>query len=264
MFKKILKSILVLTVVLATAGVATRAWFTSTVTAANNQIQTGTLLLSIDTTQSHSANNGTWSYPINYYVVYDNNGAVTPGHPFESWVNAEPGVYDDYGTGSEHVWPRPAGNYSWWVAVRNYGSLPMKVWADLSGTWTSVPRNHLLEGGNSYVIPANVHRYAVTASAGCENHEECQSLRSALMAYSYTPAVSVAAAGSANYTPTPGGYYLTNNGTSGGTPLVLNKNEFAILRVDAYLDSNAPNDYQGATYNYTFTAKASQVGDPAW
>ena len=56
--KRILKSLLVLTLVVATTTGATRAWFTSNVVAADNEIRTGTLRMGIRTVNEDATS--TW------------------------------------------------------------------------------------------------------------------------------------------------------------------------------------------------------------
>jgi len=104
MLKKILKSLLVLGVLGVTLGGATKAWFTSQVTAADNEITTGTLMLAIDSSQEHGYRDaGSWAFPLAYTVVEDIDGVETTyDHTFETWANAEPGVSVPF----TNVWPK--------------------------------------------------------------------------------------------------------------------------------------------------------------
>jgi len=245
MIKRIIKSLLVLTVVLATAGTATRAWFTSQVTAADNQIVTGTLLLAIDSTRTHTYV-GTWGYPDAYVVVEDVDGVSTPYYTFEPWTNAEPGAYAVY----DGVWPRPAGNFSAWLAIRNKGSLEENYRAYALGDWIDGPRfgtsgcPSLAGAVDMLVSVANVHRYP---SDDCQGSQECANLYYGLKTGPWTNKAGVTADNSGPVA----GYY--------NDFLSLAANEFVIYRVDFNLSSTADNCYQGATYEYDLVGQAKQL-----
>lgn len=248
--KRLVKAFLVLTMVLGITGTATSAYFTSSVTAADNEIVTGTLMLAIDSTQTHT-DNATWTFPHAYNVVRDVDGVVTKGNSLETWTNAEPGSYVTFSS-----WPREKGNFSYWVAVRNRGSLDMyyRLYPNQAGAWSLTRTvdelgNSCGTGDPSLVRVRNVHRYAVTPSGGCESDEECRNLRDALQGmagYSWTPTTTSAIDVAGNP--------LNNFGND----VLLKANEFAIYRVDMQLVTSAGNCYQDATYSYEVSGEARQ------
>lgn len=261
MIKKILKSVLVLGLVLATAGTATKAWFTSTVTAADNEITTGTLMLAIDSTRTHTYsglwNGGSGSYgtPFDAYnAVRDLDGVSDDREDFEPWVNAEPGVYVAYSGGSG-VETLPDGNYSVWIAVRNRGTLPLNYRFKTTGNWVAdsgrLGDGECISSGNANLVEVkNVHRYGNLShnpDSGCENDEECRNLRDALVDLNtgWTPASTSVA----NFSDP---VWVNDNVT-------LNEKEFVIYRLDMNLSENAGNCYQGATYQYDLIGQAKQV-----
>ncbi len=260
MLKKILKSLLVLSVVLATVGTATRAWFTSTVTAADNEVTTGTLLLAVDSTRTHTYS-GDWNLYDAYNVVRDVDGVSEDREDFEPWVNAEPGVFVAY-SGGAGVETLPAGNFSVWVAVRNKGTLPLNYRFRTSGGWVA-DSGRLGDGtcgssGNANLVQVKeVYRYGNLShnpDTGCESHEECRNIRDALMdlGTGWTPASTTVD----TFVLSPGDWVDDD--------VTLNEKEFAIYRLDMNLSENAGNCYQGATYLYDLTAQAKQVDAPSF
>ncbi|MFH1561332.1 MAG: SipW-dependent-type signal peptide-containing protein [Patescibacteria group bacterium] len=260
--KKLLLSVLLIGAAGSVLVSATKAWFTSTVAAEDNEITTGELLLAIDSTRAHSYS-GVWnggtgsSYgaPYDAYnVVRDLDGVSDQREVFEPWTGAEPGVYVAYTGGTGQETP-VAGNFSVWLAVRNRGSLPFNYRSYALGEWTSVPR---MEAGgtcagqspdNNLVKVMNIHRYDVDATTGCNNHEECKNIRDGLMAVgSWQPKSGVGANDSGAVT----GYYTES--------IDLGEDEFVIYRVDLQLDESTDDCYQGATYLYDLVGEAKQLG----
>jgi len=157
--------------------------------------------------------------------------------------------------------PRPAGNFSIWLAVRNRGTLPLQYEAAANGSWTLIPRVTsdqtncgLLTPDPSLVRVMNIHRYNVSASAGCNNHIPCQNLRDALVNLSWVPHPTTVANDSG---PILGWYDESSDVT-------LQGHQFVIYRVDLQLSENAGNCYQGATYTYDLVGQAKQVGAPIY
>lgn len=266
---------------------ATGAYFTSQVTAANNQITTGTLSLAFDSSRTHfratpfawNSGFGPFGAPYDSYTVaYDNNGVNVNSSTFEPWTNAAPGLYVPYdtvangGNGADNL---PTGNKSIWVAVRNNGTVDMKVRASATGSWTSLPRTATdpactgLTPDPTLVSVKNVTIYGTTGGSNiCKGNEECENIYyglTGIVGGGWTYATSANIAGSdVNFTPAAGTAYLTTNGTAGGTVIPLKSHEFVIARVDLNLSETANNCYQGATYQYNLVGNASQTNDPAW
>lgn len=233
MIRKTLKSVLVLTVVLATAGGATKAWFTSSVTASDNEIQTGTLLMAIDSTDSLDA------YTATGYVVAQQNadGTKVQYNNFPDWTVAAPG-----------------DAYSVYLAVRNKGSLPFNFRAAAVGGWLSGSRfgtsgcpTDAAAADANLVSVASVHRYA---SGNCESELGCRNVRDWLNSYgtwAERSGTTVATSGPVS------GYY--DDG------LMLDPNQYVLYRVDMGLDDGGTDDcYQGAAYQYDLMGEAKQVG----
>lgn len=246
--KRLLKAFLVIASVLAVAGTASSAYFTSSVTAADNDITTGTLMVAIDSTRTHSYSPN-WSLYDAYNVVKDVDGVTIAGNPLETWSNVEPGVYSTFSD-----WPRQDGNFSYWIAVRNRGTLDMyfKVYPNQNGSWTLTRTvdelgNSCGVGDPNLVRVRNVHRYAVTPTQGCENDEECRNLRDALQSVGSWSPVSTTAVD-----------VIGNPLTNFGDNVLLGANQFAIYRVDMQLISSAGNCYQNATYQYDLDVDARQ------
>jgi predicted ribosomally synthesized peptide with SipW-like signal peptide len=252
--KQIIKSALMIVASLSIIGSASGAYFTSTVTAADNQITTGTLALAIDSSID-SSNGGTgqlFGLPYTWNVAYqDSLGANIAGTPFTPWVGAAPGDSNSY-----------------FVAVRNLGSVPAQIRAAAVGRWTAGPRFGTL-GCPADAVSANaalisvsqVHQYA---TGNCEGVNGCENLYYGLTNVSYFNEAGVSAQNSGPWS----GYFY---GVTSGTPdefnvnrFALAQNEFVVYRVDAQLSTAADNCYQGATYTFDLTVEGKQVADPAW
>ena len=240
--KKILKSLLVLSLVVGSLAGSTKAWFTSTVTASDNEIQTGTLLLAIDSTNSPD----TYISPGTGMVIVQQNedGSVVKYNNFPAWTVAAPG-----------------DTYSIYLAARNRGSLPFNYRSAAYGAWTSGARFGGIVGGvtcpataasgdNTLVSVINVHRYAF---GNCESEAGCQNIRGWLNSYGTWTERS----GTSSYSSGPVTGWYQDGFASLWT---LDSHEYVLYRVDLKLDENTDDCYQGATYQYDLVGEAKQSG----
>lgn len=256
--KRILKSVFTIAAVLAVLGTGTKAYFSSTVTAQDNVITTGTLLLAVDTAQNNTYV-GTWGFPNAWEVVRQNaDGSVTQSNFFIPWTGAAPGESFDY-----------------FVGVRNAGTIDANIRATATGAWVSGPGfgtdgcPATAEGANaSLVSVTNVHLYAAAPGSGCESHIGCRNLRDGLLTGSWMTLSGLTAGDKT--APDSGMYfYGTTNGNTTSTAQAdlynLGGSEFVVYRVTAQLDGPGTNNcYQGATYNFDFTVEGKQYNAPAW
>ena len=144
MVKKILKSVLVLSTLLVVVGMGTRAWFTSNITAADNEVEVGTLRSALGSTADvDGAGSG-------YTVVYDNDGTETQVGNFPLLGNMQPSNYNQ--TDEEK---------SVYMVVFNRGSLPFNYRFKIVGA------NWVGSGGNPALMELrHVHRYATNSWEG--------------------------------------------------------------------------------------------------
>lgn len=240
MIKKILKSVLVLALVLATAGTATKAWFTSSVTAADNEIQSGTLLLAVDTAQSET-DGRVWGVDAWNVVRELEDGTVDQRGYFIPWTNAAPGE-----------------KHSFYVALRNRGTIGMQVRTTVTGEWVEGPRLEECEPDGSLVQVTNVHQFA---SNNCEGEYGCHNLYYSLtgLGWEHLPGLE---SHDASPDPDDGYYYGTvgGGGQAEGNHYTMDENQFAVYRFDVELSEEAGNCYQGATYHFDFVGEARQPG----
>jgi len=287
--KKLLKSLLVMLIAGATTVGATGAYFTSSVSAANNQIIAGTLRLALDSTRTHTTAStwngglGPWGVPYDSYTfAYDNNGANWNNYTLEPWQNAAPGPYVTYtetqngGVGGANL---PDGNHSWWISLRNIGSITMKAKMGVNGggVWTVNPAvqtanptctsAYLATVAAGTVTAQNVTFYGTTAMSDiCKADKECENIYYGLTGlgtwhYSTDPVIQgsdINVPGASLST-----VYASSDGTHTGTPITLKPNEFVIARVDGNFNTS-DNCFQGATYTYNVTGNGYQVGDMTW
>ncbi len=265
MLKQILKSGLIITFALGMVVAASTAYFMSTVNASSADVNAGTMRLAIDSTHTH-----TLTQPTDWYTVAEDvNGSSVSYAPLSSWQNAVLGAYIPYtNTPGEDTYP--SGNQSYWVALRNTGSVPMKLKLNLGGgNWVANPAietanplcTSALLDRNSPITARNVHIYQ---QDNCEGHEECQNILLGLKnldathPWSYVSSLKapVDIGGSTLSDPV----FLTADGTSTGTPIQVDSHEFLIARIDLNFDT-ADNCYQGATYNFNVTGEANQLND---
>ncbi|HEX7017896.1 MAG TPA: SipW-dependent-type signal peptide-containing protein [Patescibacteria group bacterium] len=265
--KRILKSIFSIGALAAIMSVGTGAYFNSTAVAQDNEINTGTLLLAVDTAQNET-DNRVWNVDA-WNVVRENaDGTVTVGNPFITWTNAAPGEENAY-----------------YVGLRNRGTIDMNVRATATGEWVDGPRfgqvinggpNGILgDGDDAVACPAvedadeslvqvtNVHQFA---SENCEGEIGCHNLYYSLTGLGWDHLDGL---GSHDASPDPDdGYYYGTVGGGGqaeGTHYLLGENEFAVYRVDVTLNGPDTNNcYQDATYEFDFQAEGKQEADPAW
>lgn len=267
--KKLLKSFLVMATTLGVVAGATGAYFTSTVTAANNQIVAGTLRLAIDSSQVHTGGGNMWGFPYAYTVVQDIDGVSTLGTPLETWTNAAPAPYAPFihlaGTQTFQE-----GNHSYWVAFRNAGTIPMKVKADVNGgAWTMSQAVKATTACSNVDLnqpgAVSVRDVYFYANDNCEGQQECENIYYGLKTGPWTnapiAALNVANAGNA---PITGQVYASSTGLNAGVPVQIGGQQFIIARVDVNFDTNN-NCYQGATFTYNLNGYAHQMGDnSAW
>ena len=228
MIKKILKSTLVLSVLLATVGVATRAWFTSTVTAADSQIEAGTLRVGVGTAIKSDSNYDP-DTSAGYWVAYDDGTTTYPQSSF-------PPIEDLY----------PGGVKSFYIAVSNVGSLPLNYRFVLDGSWPDGEDRN--EGDKN--INWRAHRYA---AGNCEGDWGCGNVRDWLQSYSYVWVSS--GAGTWEYREL--GNYITEGSS------LDNLKDFTIYRVDVKMLEGAGNEYQDQAFTYDLTTEAKQT-DASW
>jgi len=253
--KQILKSLLVLAIVVATTAGATGAYFTSNVIAADNEIVAGTLLLAVDTAQNESYNPVWNSQAGAWNVVGDTINGVVVGQPFITWDNAAPGEENSY-----------------YVGIRNRGTIPMNVRAQATGRWVSGPRfgnpsfpscPATASGANHALVSvAEVKLFAATPTTGCDSEFGCRNIRDSLIGLGggWAPVAGLTAGSVA--APTGMFYGNTNGSTNSsaqGDLLALGAQEFVIYRVDAELSPATDNCYQGATYTFDLAVDGKQV-----
>ena len=246
--KNILKSVLTIAALAVTVTGATGAFFNSAVAVENNVIETGTLLLAVDTAQEDTMV-GTWGTPNAFNVVRQMvDGSVDQQGNFISWENAAPGLKNTYTVG-----------------VRNNGTIPFKFRAAVTGEWLSTPgynadcvADHGPTPDTSLVSVSNVHQYA---SDNCEGDIGCENLYYGLTGH---PAGWTHVAGLTGNDGSPAGdgfYYGVDEGTgkkAGTTPTLIGEKEFAIYQVELTLSNTADSCYQGATYHFDLGVEATQ------
>lgn len=270
--KKVLRSLTIVALALTLMVGASSAYFSSSVTAQDNVISTGTLMLAVDTAQN-SSYVGTWGAPNAWEVVRQNlDGSVTQSNYFIPWTNVAPGETNEY-----------------FVSVRNAGTIDANIRATATGSWVSGPRfGQTLPGndgvagtGDDFACPAtpaeadaslvsvsNVHLFAAAPGTGCENQLGCRNLRDALLTGPWTTLSGLTAGDKT--APEAGYYYGTTNGSTNyasnqANLFNLGANEFVIYRVSTALNGPATNDcYQGATYNFDFTVQGKQYNAPTF
>src|SRR5258706_8598602 len=165
--KTLLRAFVVTAVALAALTTATSAYFTANVSAANNQITTGTMTAYVGSWLNPTGNaTGQW-------VAYADKTGNHPVGNFPAITNVEPGV-TKYG----------------YVVVANYGSIPFRYRGTATGAWVTPALD------NSYMTIPNVHRYAAN---NCEGDVYCEDIYYWLNSYGYTNI----SAGATNLTPSP-------------------------------------------------------------
>jgi predicted ribosomally synthesized peptide with SipW-like signal peptide len=224
MLKKVLKSVLVLSLVLATGVGASRAYFTSTVTAADNQVEAGTLRLAVDAT-GHTESNYDPDSEAGYWVAYDDGTQTVTNQPFEKLDKMQPGEVQ-----------------SVYVGVRNFGNLPLDYRFFFDGSW---PNGDDRNQGNKNIRVERVHRFA---TGDCQGDWGCGNLRDYYQDKGYTWA-SVSRRNEDNL-------YL---GQIYEEDASLEEEEFNVYRLDFKMLESAGNEYQGQVFTYDMTTEAKQV-----
>ena len=243
------------------------AYFTTSATASDNEITTGTLTLAVYSTALDTFSGA----PGDGYIVAEDVDGVSmdwttdPGTytALEAWTNAEPGAYATYGSyaGTDNnngADTFNAGNRSVWFGVVNTGSLPLDYRFNIDGDWTAGDRFGTLscpatpvDGDEALVSVERIRRYENGgATPGCQSHEECQNIRERLEFLSYVNTTSAAA----NLPAVALGVDVDE-----ATPVTLEANQFQIYRVDFNLDTSTDNCYQGATYLYDLNVDGKQL-----
>ncbi len=278
--KKILKSILVLGFLGVVVVGATRAWFSSKVTASDNEIVAGTLRLAVDAGDPVTTGRiwGTDAWNVAYQST--DGSVVQQTRLFPIWDEAEPGT-----------------TYSYYMGLRNVGSVPSNVRFNTSGEWVSGPRfggtlagvdgingttddvycplitdNTGVNGwplANKAIKMNTIHQFA---SDNCNSENGCLNLYYGLFSSHTTPHTNVVGINSGNRTAYDGGWYYGvtgGGGSSGGTLYELGQYEFVVYRVDMEFDGDAdtgsiPYDcLQGAIYQLDINAQAKQANPAA-
>lgn len=224
--KKILKSLLVLSLVLTTVAGTTKAWFKSEVSA-ENQITTGTLAMGLATTEDGGGNDG-------YWIAYDN------GNDVHNSFNTMPAVTN----------LQPGDSAERYVAVVNRGSLPFDYrvtgigqWEEHQGFWNTDP--FLMEVSS------------VTRFNKCHADVECLDLYNWLKddrGYDYLGGIWKSWSG------VTGSF---GHGTH-GSGFTLQPGQFSIYKVELTLDSTAGNKYQNESYVYDIIGQAKQTTSTVW
>lgn len=250
--KNILKSVVTIGALSAMMFTATGAYFSSTVVAEDNEINTGTLLVAVDTAQEDSYV-GTWGTPNAYNVIRQNvDTTTTQNGNFITWDNAAPGETQTYTVG-----------------IRNNGTIPFKFQSSAAGEWVAGPAfgscgTDLVDADASLVSVTNVHQYAATAGGGCEGDIGCRNLRDGLVGLGgWTPVAGLTAGDSG---AVAGHYYgaLDGGGDDDNAPVLIGEDEFAIYQIEVTLSDTADNCYQGATYEFDLGVEGYQEADPVF
>lgn len=227
MLKKLLKSLLVIGLLGVTVAGATKAWFTSNVTAADNQIQTGTLRAAIGTTADVLGGGS------GYTVVYDNDGEPTQVGFFPVITNIQPSTAG-----------QTAEEKDVYVAVFNTGSLPFNYQSYISGLWVTPD-----DGEASLMQVRRIHRYATD---NWEGEWGASNIRTWLNTAGYTWQPGVTADTWFNWTG------IFNDGQT------VNPMSYQVYKVSVGLSSEAENKYQGGAYQYVMYLQTKQINAPAF
>lgn len=226
MMKQVLRSMLVLVIVLGATAGSSLAFFTSSVSATNNLITTGTMRLAIDSTSIGGGNSG-------YVVAYDNGAGVTQLGNFPTITNMLPGE-----------------TRSIYTTIRNIGTTPFDYRANITGTWGNVTLD-----GTGYLTVSQVRRFP---TGNCFGDVECEDIYywlTGIPPFTHTGVdTSFGSMGSAVSSSFFG--HLDNALSDGVSTLA--PNQFAIFKVDFTLNTAADNSFQGQTFTYSMNAQAKQ------
>lgn len=280
--KKILKSLFTITVLSFVLFNVTGAWFTSSVTAEDNQIVAGDLRLAIDT-PSMTEIGGTGSvwgihaWNIKYQTE-DGTLDSGSGKKFAVWTDATPGESQDY-----------------YLGIRNLGNVPTHVRFKISGEWVNGPRfgqtiqvvdhddgtqtqvncpartewSTFWNRAAEKIIIDSVNQYK---SDNCNGDQYCANIYYAYADHS----VSQLAGLSANTRTSMiygDWYYGTVEGSGVGSEIFYNlgENEFALYKTTVKFDEtdvvgyeNYTDCLQGATYEMDVHLEGQQDGAGIW
>ena len=219
--KTLVKSLLTIVMTVALVGLTTAAYFTANVSATGNTITTGTLKSSVD------SENGSTGYVVAYADAAGNHLVS----PFTAITNWAPGETRDV-----------------YLAVRNWGTIPFKYQAAITGSWG----NSTLDNQNMVTV-SNVKRYASVdcdgAETGCMNIYNWEPLNGATW---QTGLAKVEQSG-----PVTGWY-------SPATSNVVDPNRYSVHKVSVTLNPFAGNDFQEQTFTYTLNLQTTQLADTAF
>lgn len=226
--KKIIKSLLLLAVVSFTTVKATQAYFSSTVSANDNVIEAGTLLMGLASTKDLTAN-GT-AYNLAYDRLMDNGGVLNNIANFPALENLYPGE-------SREVY----------FAVYNRGSLPFNFRFAFDGAWSDLPNHTSDNGSNSRVQITRIDRLKTKGWVSGEYGP--YNINNWLAGYGYVWDDEAVAG---DWGATAWNQYRAEGST-------LDPKQFQVYKVTFTLDKDAPNAYQGGTFLYEIVAEAKQT-----
>lgn len=227
--KQVLRSFLTLVVVGAVVVGSTSAYFTSSVSAEDNEIVTGTLRLVL-----HSAQDGQA-----YRVAYDDPTGEYAGlntAPFPVLSNMTPGV-------EQYIY----------VSVSNWGTIPLNYRAMALGNWVD---EDLDDSSNNALMEVTEVRRLRPGSTTCSNSADCAALQGRLTNLNRTQV-------GGNHT-LPGPVWGWFGDGYHGLSRSLGADEFSIYRVGITLSTDAGNEYQGQEYNYLLMVDGKQTNAPHW
>ncbi len=226
--KRILKSLLLLALVGFTTVKATQAYFSSTVTANENVIKAGTLLMGLASTKDLTAT-GT-AYNLAYDRLMDDGGVLNNLAKFPALENMQPGQ-------SQVVY----------FSVYNRGTLPFNFRFAFDGDWTNLPNYSSDSGLKDRVKITRIDRLATRGWVSGEYGP--YNINNWLVGYGFVwDNEAVAGAWGA----TAWNEYRAEGAT-------LEPKQFQVYKVTFTLDPEAPNAYQGATFLYEIDAQAKQT-----
>lgn len=239
--KKILRSIVVLGALLVSTTVGTLGYFSASVSATNNLIQTGTLAVNVATTAPGSGNLGYWV----------NVGGVQVAN-FPAMTNAAPGV-----------------PFYFYVAVANGGTLPFDYRAEVApyGGVSNTCPNGWYDTSDvcqpslspAVVDVTNVYRFSGEPD-NCESDPECLDLYTWL-----TVNNSYNMLGSVVFMNNPTQPFGHPDTVSNGSYTLPAQNDYSIYRVQVTLDPDATtNAYQNMRFRYTLNVAAKQTNAPTF
>jgi hypothetical protein len=238
--KRIFRSLLMICLILVTTVTASLGYFVKQVTATDNAVQTGTLRLAIDSTQSGAGNEG--------YEVARDDGTAQQVAQLPTISNLEPGA-----------------SQSIFVAIRNTGSLPFAYRARISGSWGNATLDNVEPSNQLFTVSVGQ-----MDSSTCYNDAECNDLMGWLnnQGYSFVGA-GMPLIGDVNVHDTAffgasspaDPQFILQSGAANGSG---NTGEYAILKLDFVLDPSAGNEFEGQTFTWAFDTQSTQTTAPSF